>query len=131
MVDMGFEPDVNYILDQLPYSNLIQSDHTGDVGAAKYRQTTMFSATMPPLVERLARKYLRQPAMVTIGTVGQAVNTVEQRVEMTTEERKKTRILEVLNSDWEAPIIIFVSQKRTVDLVGKSLEKNGVRDYGL
>lgn len=41
----------------------------------------MFSATMPAAVERLARKYMRRPAVVTIGVAGQAVDTVEQRVE--------------------------------------------------
>ena len=45
---------------------------------------------MPPAVERLARTYMRRPATVTIGVAGQAVDTVEQRVEFVTgEERKK------------------------------------------
>ncbi|KAJ1934556.1 mRNA splicing protein prp28, partial [Kickxella alabastrina] len=46
MIDMGFEDDVNFILDALPPRS------------ERPRQTTMFSATMPPPVERLARKYL-------------------------------------------------------------------------
>lgn len=97
MIDMGFEADVNFILDALPVSNVkpegdgedeMMTDATQ--GARKYRQTTMFSATMPPAVERLAKKYLRRPAVVTIGQAGQAVETVEQRVEMiNNEERKK------------------------------------------
>jgi ATP-dependent RNA helicase DDX23/PRP28 len=49
----------------------------------------MFSATMPPAVERLAKKYLRRPAIVTIGVAGQAVDTVEQRVELINSEDKK------------------------------------------
>lgn len=49
----------------------------------------MFSATMPPAVERLAKKYLRRPAIVTIGVAGQAVDTVEQRVEFIASEDKK------------------------------------------
>ena len=56
----------------------------------KYRQTTMFSATMPPAVERLAKKYLRREAVVTIGQAGQATDSVEQRVEMINDEAKKT-----------------------------------------
>lgn len=93
MIDMGFEADVNFILDALPVSNLKPEDEEGmkmelDRGR-KYRQTTMFSATMPPAVERLAKKYLRRPAVVTIGTAGQAVETVEQRVEMINDENKK------------------------------------------
>lgn len=49
----------------------------------------MFSATMPPPVERLAKKYLRRPAIVTIGVAGQAVDTVDQRVEFIGSEEKK------------------------------------------
>ncbi|KAJ2891149.1 mRNA splicing protein prp28, partial [Coemansia aciculifera] len=74
MIDMGFEDDVNFILDALPVSNRKPDDHY-DANMARefaYRQTTMFSATMPPVVERLARKYLRAPATVTIGTAGKA-----------------------------------------------------------
>lgn len=44
---------------------------------------------MPPAVERLAKKYLRRPAIVTIGNAGQAVDTVEQRVEFISGEDKK------------------------------------------
>lgn len=52
----------------------------------------MFSATMPPAVERLAKKYLRRPAIVTIGVAGQAVDTVEQRVEFINGEDKKKSV---------------------------------------
>lgn len=53
------------------------------------RSQVMFSATMPPPVERLAKKYLRRPAIVTIGVAGQAVDTVDQRVEFIGSEEKK------------------------------------------
>ena len=45
---------------------------------SKYRQTVMFTATMPPAVERLARTYLRRPAIVHIGAIGKPVERVEQ-----------------------------------------------------
>lgn len=134
MIDMGFEADVNFILDALPVSNVKPEGDEEDMpmidntqGARKYRQTTMFSATMPPAVERLAKKYLRRPAVVTIGQAGQAVETVEQRVEMiNNEERKKNRLMDILNSgDFEPPIIIFVNQKKGVDTLAKSLNKSG------
>jgi ATP-dependent RNA helicase DDX23/PRP28 len=60
MIDMGFEADVNFILDALPVSNIKPENESNnyDIGTGKiYRQTVMFSATMPPLVERLAKKY--------------------------------------------------------------------------
>jgi superfamily II DNA/RNA helicase len=45
-----------------------------------YRTTYMFSATMPPAVERLARKYMRKAIVVNIGRAGQATDNVTQRV---------------------------------------------------
>ncbi|KAI8388286.1 P-loop containing nucleoside triphosphate hydrolase protein [Radiomyces spectabilis] len=136
MIDMGFEADVNTILDALPVSNKKPEGEEAENSKAmtetssngkKYRQTTMFSATMPPAVERLAKKYLRRPAVVTIGTAGQAVETVEQRVEMISDEgRKKNRLLEILNSgQYAPPVIIFVNQKKGVDILAKSLNKMG------
>jgi ATP-dependent RNA helicase DDX23/PRP28 len=53
--------DVNFILDALPVSNIKPEDEMDvdsqaviidDSAARKYRQTVMFSATMPPAVER-------------------------------------------------------------------------------
>ncbi|OZJ04991.1 hypothetical protein BZG36_01747 [Bifiguratus adelaidae] len=136
MIDMGMEVDVNYILDTLPSSNVKPDTEDAEdaqtmtqtrIGSGKYRQTTMFSATMPPLVERLAKKYLRRPAVVTIGVAGQAVETVEQRVEMmASEEKKKPRLLQLLD-EFEPPIIVFVNQKRGVDVLAKALSKLGYK----
>lgn len=137
MIDMGFEADVNFILDALPVSNVKPDSVEAENGDAmntamderghKYRQTTMFSATMPTAVERLAKKYLRRPAVVTIGTAGQAVETVEQKVEMISgEEKKKIRLMELLNSgQYAPPIIVFVNQKKNVDLLARTVNKSG------
>jgi ATP-dependent RNA helicase DDX23/PRP28 len=46
----------------------------------QYRTTLMFSATMPPEVERLSRKYLRRPGVIYIGEVGKAVERIQQDV---------------------------------------------------
>ncbi|KAJ3299985.1 DEAD (Asp-Glu-Ala-Asp) box polypeptide 23 [Borealophlyctis nickersoniae] len=137
MIDMGFEPDVNYILDQLPVSNVKpdtdEAENPDQLRKAlgkgeRYRQTVMFSATMPAAVERLAKKYLRRPAVVTIGTAGQVVDTIEQRVEFISDEnRKKQRLLELLGQNHEPPIIIFVNQKKGCDVLSKALEKLGYK----
>ncbi|KAF9209068.1 DEAD (Asp-Glu-Ala-Asp) box polypeptide 23 [Haplosporangium sp. Z 27] len=139
MIDMGFEADVNFILDALPVTNLKpDSDEAEDAAKMtmaidedsnkKYRQTTMFSATMPPAVERLAKRYLRRPAVVTIGTAGQAVETVEQRVEMISDEnRKKNRLMDLLKGQFAPPIIVFVNQKKSCDMLAKMINSSGLR----
>ncbi|QSL66392.1 hypothetical protein MERGE_000771 [Pneumocystis wakefieldiae] len=136
MIDMGFEEAVNKILDALPVRNQKpDSDEAEDPvlmsriigGKERYRQTVMFSATMPPTLEKLARKYLRRPATVTIGNIGQAVDSVVQIVEMmNTEDKKKRRLEELLNSDeFSPPIIIFINQRRGCDALAKILANIG------
>lgn len=46
----------------------------------------MFTATMPPAVERLARTYLRRPAVVYIGSIGKPTERTEQIVYMVSEQ---------------------------------------------
>src|SRR3569833_3262258 len=64
MLDMGFAPQINRIVAEIP----------------KYRQTLLFSATMPPEVEALARKYLRKPLVVQVGRRSQTAETVSHAV---------------------------------------------------
>ncbi|KAI9796041.1 MAG: mRNA splicing protein prp28 [Piccolia ochrophora] len=136
MIDLGFEEPVNKILDALPVVNekpdtedaenpLLMSKHLG--GKDRYRQTMMYTATMPPAVERIARKYLRRPAIVTIGNVGEAVETVEQRVEFIAgEDKRKKRLAEILSSrDFQPPIIVFVNIKRNCDAVARDIKHFG------
>ncbi|EMR09631.1 hypothetical protein PNEG_02215 [Pneumocystis murina B123] len=136
MIDMGFEEAVNKLLDALPVRN--QKPDTDDAenpvlmskmigGKERFRQTVMFSATMPPAVEKLAKKYLRRPAIVTIGNAGQAVDTVVQIVEMmNTEDKKRRRLEELLSSnDYSPPVIIFINQRRSCDALAKSLARIG------
>ena len=69
------------MLDAMPSSNLKPEDDEAKLEAdRKYRTTYMFSATMPPTVERLAKKYLRRPVTITIGSAGRATDNVTQRV---------------------------------------------------
>jgi ATP-dependent RNA helicase DDX23/PRP28 len=97
MVHLGFEADLTFILDQLPSETMEGEDQTEQmdvdgetmVKKGRTRVTTLFSATMPPPVERLARKYLKRPAVITIGEAGRAVDTVEQRVEFVIGDEKK------------------------------------------
>lgn len=100
MVNLGFEADLTFILDKLPSDTLkgedegMMMDVDGElVKKGRTRVTTLFSATMPPAVERLTRKYLKKPAIVTIGEAGRAVDTVEQRVEFVIGEEKRKCVI--------------------------------------
>lgn len=131
MVDMGFEPQVNFILDSLPVSN-VKPDSTvaeqmGEEAVGRYRVTMLYSATMPASVERMARVYLRRPATITIGDAGQAVATVEQIVEFQpSEEARRSRLISILQrSSHLVPIIVFVNQKKAADQLSSFLARQG------
>ncbi|PYH40504.1 mRNA splicing protein PRP28 [Aspergillus saccharolyticus JOP 1030-1] len=141
MIDLGFEEPVNKILDALPVTNekpdteeaensIAMSRHINSNQPShlqRYRQTMMYTATMPSAVERIARKYLRRPAIVTIGSAGEAVDTVEQRVEMIAgEDKRKKRLGEILSSgDFRPPIIVFVNIKRNCDAIAREIKQWG------
>lgn len=134
MIDMGFEPDVQKILEFMPVTNLKPDTEEAEDASKlmenfntrkKYRQTVMFTATMPPAVERLARNYLRRPATVYIGSIGKPTERVEQIVMMVTESDKRKKLVEILQRSVDPPIIIFVNQKKGADVLAKGLEKIG------
>lgn len=137
MIDLGFEEALNRILDALPVTNekpdteeaenaLLMKQNIG-MKDLKYRQTMMYTATMPPLVEKIAKQYLRRPAIVTIGNIGEAVDTVEQRVELINgEDKRKKRLGEILHSgQYDPPIIVFVNIKRNCDTVARDIKRLG------
>ncbi|USP75358.1 uncharacterized protein yc1106_02632 [Curvularia clavata] len=131
MIDMGFEEPVNKILEALPVNNEKPDDETAEDASVMrrdmYRQTMMYTATMPPALERIAKKYLRRPAIVTVGNLGEATETVEQRAEFIQgEEKRKKRLQEILTSgEFAPPIIVFVNIKRNCDAIARDIKHMG------
>lgn len=152
MVAMGFEKQLNAVLDAMPATNLKSLDDaeaarqeseqarlllarartTAGAHAAAdalrghiYRTTIMFSATMPPAIERLARKYLRRAAQVVVGEVGRVTDNVEQRVIWTPTESAKRQHLRELLAASAPPIMIFLNQKKAVDTLVRTLVRDG------
>ena len=77
------------MLDAMPSTNLKpENDEELLEEDRVYRTTYMFSATMPQAVERLARKYLRRPVVITIGSAGKAVDRITQRVVIVKDNEK-------------------------------------------
>ena len=93
---------------------------------APARTTHMFTATMPPSVERLARRYMRAPATVRIGDEDSGKNRrIAQAVLFVAGEQRKRAAL------WDAlrkaarPVIVFVNAKRACDVVARELSDGG------
>merc|ERR1719321_1359998 len=74
----------------------------------------------------MARTFLRCPAIVTIGEPGGGKKDIEQRLEFISEAKKKKRLEEILAGS-EPPIIVFVNQKKAVDVLSKSLDNSGYK----
>ncbi|GER55322.1 DEAD-box ATP-dependent RNA helicase [Striga asiatica] len=128
MIDMGFEPQVVGVLDAMPSSNMKPENEDEELDERRiYRTTYMFSATMPPAVERLARKYLRNPVVVNIGTAGKATDLISQHVIMMRENDKMDRLKILLDELGDKTAIVFVNTKKVADNVAKTLDKEGYR----
>jgi ATP-dependent RNA helicase DDX23/PRP28 len=134
MVDLGFEDYVRRTLLAIPSSNMkaenedeaYKQEVEAQAGHRQYRVTQMYSATMPPAIERLARNFLRHPSIISVGDPGHAKKDIEQRLEFISEAKKKKRLEELLVGA-EPPIIVFVNQKKAVDVLAKSLDNSGYR----
>ncbi|MFI5309733.1 MAG: DEAD/DEAH box helicase [Gemmatimonadales bacterium] len=110
MLDMGFAPQINRIVAQLH----------------PYRQTLLFSATMPPEVEALARKYLRKPVVVQVGRRSGAATTVQHFVYPCPKDKKTALLVELLRKDALDSVLVFTRTKHGADRVVKHLERSGV-----
>ncbi|GJS94073.1 DEAD-box ATP-dependent RNA helicase 21 [Tanacetum coccineum] len=128
MIDMGFEPQIMDVLEAMPSSNFKPENEDEELDEKRiYRTTYIFSATMPTAVERLARKYLRNPVVVTIGTAGKATDLITQHVIMVKESVKMPRLQKLLDDLGDKTAIVFINTKKTTDFVSKTLEKSGYR----
>ena len=113
MIDMGFEPQVVGVLEAMPSSNFTHENEDEELDDKRiYRTTYMFSATMPTAVERLARKYLRNPVVVAIGTAGKTTDLITQDLIMVKESEKMTWLQKMLDDLGDKTTIVFINTKK-------------------
>ncbi|MFN8666194.1 MAG: DEAD/DEAH box helicase [Gemmatimonadaceae bacterium] len=110
MLDMGFAPQISRIVG----------------GISPYRQTLLFSATMPPEVEALARKYLRRPVVVQVGRRSSAASTVRHAVYPVPRGRKKDLLVELLRNPDMDSVLVFTRTKHGADHVVRDLHTAGI-----
>ena len=115
MLDMGFAPQLNRIVADIP----------------KYRQTLLFSATMPPEVEALARKYLRKPIVVQVGMRTQAASTVTHAVYPVPRDRKSELLVELLRQKELDSVLVFTRTKHGADKVVRKLDSEGISSLAM
>jgi superfamily II DNA/RNA helicase len=109
MLDMGFIPDIEEICSKLP----------------KNRQTLLFSATMPPPIQKLASKFLKDPKRIEVARPATANVNIEQRLVECRSDRKKDVLREILRHEEFKNAIIFCNRKTTVRELTTSLKRSG------
>ena len=109
MLDMGFIPDIEEICSKLP----------------KSRQTLLFSATMPPPIQKLAAKFLNDPKRVEATRPATANVNIEQRLVQVRPDKKKDALREILRSAEFKNAIVFSNRKTTVRELATSLKRSG------
>lgn len=110
MLDMGFIPDVEKIVSLMP----------------KIRQTLMFSATMPPVIRRLAEQFLMNPKEITVSPPSSTAETVSQSLVIVDHREKRSALRALLRSEDVRNALIFCNRKRDVSEVQNSLKRHGI-----
>jgi len=111
MLDMGFIPDIEEICSKLP----------------RDRQTLLFSATMPPPIQKLAAKFLNDPKRVEVARPATANVNIEQRLVEVSPDKKKDALRDILRHEEFKNAIIFCNRKTTVRELTSSLKRSGFR----
>jgi superfamily II DNA/RNA helicase len=111
MLDMGFIPDIEFICSKLPET----------------RQTMLFSATMPPPIEKLAKKFLTNPKRIEVSRAA-STNADITAFKVPVKSRSKRETLRwFLENDLVETAIIFANRKTTVRELNQSLARHGFR----
>ncbi|MBU6479603.1 MAG: DEAD/DEAH box helicase [Nitrospirae bacterium] len=110
MLDMGFAPQINQILDALPLE----------------RQTLLFSATLPTDVTRLVQASLNQAVRVMVTPPSTTAEGVTQALHHTTQQEKTNLLVSLLGVE-PGTVLVFARTKSRVDRLGQTLEQAGHR----
>lgn len=110
MLDMGFIHDVRRIAAKLPQKH----------------QTLLFSATMPPEVEKLAMDLLHEPETVKVDPVSSTVKKIEQCLYMVDKVNKKHLLAKLLRDPDVENALVFSRTKHGADRIVRELKREGI-----
>jgi len=115
MLDMGFMEDIQSILKLVPVE----------------RHTMLFSATMPPNIQRLAQQFLKNPEHITVTPKQMTVPLISQSYIEVNERMKFDALCRLLDMESPDLAIVFGRTKRRVDELAEGLQKRGYSADGL
>ncbi|MBM2291009.1 DEAD/DEAH box helicase [Sulfitobacter pseudonitzschiae] len=109
MLDMGFIHDLRKIAAVLP----------------KERQTMLFSATMPKLMNEIANSYLNSPIRIEVNPPGKAADKVTQEVHFIAKAEKSKFLMELLDKHRDERALVFGRTKHGMEKLSRMLDKAG------
>ncbi|MBT7334643.1 MAG: DEAD/DEAH box helicase [Gammaproteobacteria bacterium] len=111
MLRMGFIDDVQWILEQTPAD----------------RQMALFSATMPKVIQTIARRFMRSPAEVSIAAKASTAETIRQRYWLVGGLPKLDALVRIFEVEQTDGVLIFVRTKTATTELANRLEGRGFR----
>ncbi|MEJ7927181.1 DEAD/DEAH box helicase [Sphingobium sp. AN641] len=111
MLDMGFIPDIEEICTKLPAQ----------------RQTLLFSATMPPVIKKLADKFLSNPKSIEVARPATAAINIAQWLVKVDSRKKRDALRDMLMAEDVTSAVIFCNRKTTVRDLNKTLQRAGFK----
>lgn len=115
MLKMGFQEDLETILKTMPLD----------------RQNALFSATLPPFIKNVCKKYMNSPVMVKIENKALTVDAIDQQVYYCMKESKKDLLVRLLDYYQFKSVMIFANTKAMVDELVLFLQQQGFSADGL
>ncbi|WP_276965696.1 DEAD/DEAH box helicase [Bacteroides graminisolvens] len=110
MLDMGFIHDIKRILKLLPSK----------------RQTLLFSATMPPEIEKLANSMLNKPSKVEVTPISSTVDIISQYIYHVEKKEKTNLLIHLLENKNIESALVFTRTKYGADKLSRALRKQGI-----
>lgn len=123
-------------LDETIYLVLDEADQMLDMGfihalrqiaplLSDDRQTMMFSATMPKLMNELANTYLKSPIRVQVNPPGQAATKIKQSIHFVAQAAKMDLLIELLDAHREEMALVFGRTKHGSEKMARMLKAKG------
>ena len=109
MLKMGFKEDVEFIASKVP----------------EKRQTTLFSATMPPEIMRITKKYLKDPVHVKLASKSLTGKNITQKYWMVDDSKKLEALRRLLITTKSDGIIVFVRTKTQAMEIAEKVNEFG------
>lgn len=109
MLDMGFKEELDAILEQAPQA----------------RRSLLFSATLPKEVETIARSYMKDPEIVTVGERNAGARNVEHFYYMVKEEDRYAALKRIADYNPDIYAIVFCKTREETQKIADSLQKDG------